>query len=228
MSIRWRTGSPGAVRPMLVLAAVVTLSGCGDGGGFAGKDRAKKPMSAANAPDTRPPAAAKIRLTRTGDAPAGCGPREVARQLVRLFAASNSGSARAAAFFAPEAAAGYGWWSVNGGGGEAITATDRSQLQRYLAARHAQQERYDLREVRVRPRQEEGIVDLEVKLARTASDLRRIGSQAWNTEGKGALHCDTGRVIVWSVTTSPDEELTDPVCPRFSRRPRTITACLTA
>jgi hypothetical protein len=214
------------VRTPLILGVVLLMSGCG-GGGPASTQAATKIVPVA---DAREPSAVSPRIivTRGGEAPAGCGARQVARRLVRLFTAANSGDPRAAKFFAPEAAPQQGWWGVNGGGVEAVTATDRSQFQRYVAARHTQRERYDLREVRVRPRQNGGIADIEVKLTRTATDIRRAGSKAWNTEGKGVFHCGLGTVVVWSVTTSPDDELTDVSCPHFSGRQGTVTACLAA
>jgi hypothetical protein len=207
----------------LILGVVLVMSGCGDGGP-ASTQGATTVVPVADAPE--PSAVSpRIMVTRDGEAPAGCGARQIARQLVRLFTASNSGDPRAAKFFAPEAAPRQGWWSVNGGGVEPVAATDRSQLQRYVAARHTQRERYDLREVRVRPRQDGDIADIEVKLTRTATDIRGAGSKAWNTEGKGVFHCGLRTVVVWSVTTSPDDELTDVSCPHFSGRQGTVTAC---
>ena len=179
------------------------------------------------APQTTEPA---IAVTRAAvDLPRACSPRRVAQVLVDYLGAAGSGDAGAARWFAPELASPSGWYSdsshqarlSNG----VMPATDRTTLAAYLRARLDQHERMSLVEVVINGARG-GLADIEFKLARRADDVPP-SSGAWNTEGKGAVHCGRRRIAVWSMSTVPPSERTARLCPEPRSRPArgTVLAC---
>jgi hypothetical protein len=109
-------------------------------------------------------------------------------------------------------AAGGGFYSVSNPGAD-VSATTARQLRRYLATRHRKHERLRLVELSVSYDARRGISGLDYKIARQADDVPP-GRGLWNTEGKGALECDSGAIVAWAMSTVPRSERTGRSCPR--------------
>jgi hypothetical protein len=171
-----------------------------------GEQRAS-PAPALTAATAEPP----VVVTRSAaDARDHCRPRAAARAVLRFLAEARAGRAAPFDFEALD-----GWYSVTSGvsapEGASATVTDRDALQRYLTARREQHERYRLRVVRT-SKMTGGNGGLEVALRRRADDLARGRWVA--VEGKGAIGCVSGTLLVWSMSSMPEDERVGPLCPR--------------
>jgi hypothetical protein len=213
----------------LALLGLSLLPGCGSPN-TAPSASDPRPTATSNGradQDQRPVDAQDVLVTRdSAVAPAGCGPSEVAALVMRLFDHINRNDSGAADLVAPEMAPDGGWWSVSGGPPSSrVTAATSDEFRSYVQRRFQMEERLRLVEIAVSYRG--NLADFGIKLQRTADDLPTSGDRDWNTEGKGAIDCRRMVVVVWSITTVPDSELTDPSCPRFVAKRNRVVACLT-
>jgi hypothetical protein len=92
---------------------------------------------------------------------------------------------------------------------------DSTRLARHFARRHRHGERLRLREVVVGYANSKG--QIEFRLDRRADDITTT-----RAAGKGAIDCDRGRIIVWSVGVAPGGR----ICPRPARRTGEPVACV--
>jgi hypothetical protein len=162
--------------------------------------------------------------------PSGCRPRRVVARITAFLEAFNRGDGSAARFAAPELAPHGGWYSVTEGdprrGGRHFVAERQNELERYFIERHRTGERMRLLEVAVGFAN--GLGHIEFRVDRRADDLRRLGIRTNIAYGKGALRCEDGKIIVWSMAMHAGRR--DPheayeVCPRPAARPAKIVAC---
>lgn len=179
------------------------LSGCGSGGNRAAM------LATATAPMV---ATMSVVATPTEDTalPAGCHPAELTALVERFLAAFNSGDqAQLRRFFLEQAAErGYErsgqerffhWYSVSqvvaGRPPAQFTAYTRDELLPYLARRHTQNERLQLRALHSDGRLGwHGGADVTYELAGQADDVPTFAAS-----GKGAIDCRAGMIFVWSM-----------------------------
>jgi hypothetical protein len=161
--------------------------------------------------------APEVVVTRAGRDEGGrCSPRAAASAIARFLDAVNRGDPGAANAFDFDAVG--GWYSDGLSKTRGVSIRSTAELQRYLLSRHRQQERLRLRELRIDA--SGGLGQLEFKLARRAQDL--VPGRWLAVEGKGALACDSGAPVTWTMGTSEPDEQVGPLCPR-PRTPRTPT-----
>jgi hypothetical protein len=218
------------VKAGLIAGALIALAvaGCGDRTATPRSPQRSVEPATAEAVTARETvtAQAEIVVTRAAPkAPARCRPRAAARAILRFFDASNRGSEKAAQMFDFDAVG--GWYSVGSGENApaeaSITARDRAALQGYLVARHGQAEQLRLRELRIDAETKLGQIEFHVR--RRADDL--ADGRWMPVEGKGAIACATGALVVWSMGTVEPDERTGRLCPRPRRRGDTaqVIAC---
>jgi hypothetical protein len=151
------------------------------------------------AAEARPPgddreAAARIVVTRDNTSlPAGCRPRPLARRIAAFFDAFNRGDPSAVEFVDPS----DGWYSVSDGRGRHFVTYSRRGLPEYFARRHRRGERLRLLEVDVSYAR--GLGHIAYRVDRRADDLARLGITGTTAIGKGAVNCETGKIVVWSM-----------------------------
>jgi hypothetical protein len=168
------------------------------------------------------PEPARVVVTRDDPAlPAGCRPRPLARRIAAVFDAFNRGDPSAVEHVAPSG----GWYSVSDGRRRHFVTYSRSGLPEYFARRHRRRERLRLEQVDVDFAH--GLGHIAYRIERRADDLRRVGITGTTALGKGAVDCDTGRIVVWSMGMPAGRvhgafELCPP--PR-TPRPGAIVAC---
>jgi hypothetical protein len=175
--------------------------------------------------------AERVVVTREdSELPSGCRPRQVAERISAFLAAINAGDGSAARYAAPELGPHGGWYSVTEGnprrGGRHSVASNRSSLASYFRRRHAHGERLRLLEVDVSYAY--GLGHIAFRVDRRADDLRRLGIRTTVAHGKGALRCEDGKIVVWSMgmEAGPEERhLEFTICPSPSVPVRAIVAC---
>jgi hypothetical protein len=180
------------MRPTALLA-------CAALGGCAADARAE--------PDVR----AGIVVTRDDPSlPAACRPRALATRIGRFLDAVSRGDPAAARFVAPSG----GWYSVTEGRARHFVAYERRELAEHLARRHDRGERVRLLDLAVGFAN--GLGQIEFRLDRRADDLRRLGVAGTIAIGKGAVNCDSGSIVVWSMgmPTGRDRHADLSPCPR--------------
>jgi hypothetical protein len=171
------------------------------------------------------------RVTVTRDDPGlpnGCRPLQVAHRITAFLAAFNRGDRSAARYAAPELGPYGGWYSVTEGnprrGGRHFVATRQSDLVRYFIRRHRHGERLRLLEVSVSVAS--GLGHIAFAVDRRADDLRRLGIRTNVAFGKGALRCEDGKIVVWSMGMHAGRsDLAFETCPPPPIRQRAILAC---
>ncbi len=158
----------------------------------------------------------RILVTRESSSlPSGCTPREVARLLIRLADAVNTGDANALdRLFAIEDPPGrhgsdrpepfFRWYSVG-----ATALYDRSELFPYFAERRRHGEHWEIIAVDVAPSWVRGGAGIGYALRRRADD---IPAASWLTRGKGEIDCAAQRIYVWAMGESPAQGAITP-CP---------------
>jgi hypothetical protein len=204
----------------------VFLAGCtadeGASGGLAERGAAD------GQPAPRDPAAwigataRRIVVTRDNAAlPAGCRPRRLARRIAAFFDAFNRGDPSAVSFADPS----RGWYSVSDGRPRRhFVTSSREGLLRYFARRHRRGERLRLEEVDVSYAR--GLGHMAYWIDRRADDLRRLGITGTTAHGKGAMDCETGEIVVWSMGMPPGRGHTPfQICPPPRRPSRATVAC---
>jgi hypothetical protein len=124
-----------------------------------------------------------------------CSPREVAQLIADFLTNLQGGSIQLNRFVAPRPI--FRWYSDNVSSGRIglRRAENRSTLKSYLMSRYARRDYIALAQLALSPPQR-GIGNFDFITYRTAAD---IPSDLPVTEGKGAVDCQTGRVIVWSM-----------------------------
>jgi len=139
-------------------------------------------------------APARVVVTRDDPAlPAGCRPRPLARRIVAFFDAFNRGDPAATGFVAPSG----GWYSVTDGRRRHFVTYSRRGLPAYFARRHRHGERLRLEQVDVSFGN--GLGHIAYVIDRRADDLRRLAITGTTAIGKGAVNCETGQIVVWSM-----------------------------
>jgi hypothetical protein len=164
---------------------------------------------------------ARIVVTRDDPAlPAGCRPRPLARRIAVFFDAFNRGDPSAADYIAPSG----GWYSVSDGGRRHFVTYSRRGLPGYFARRHRRGERLRLEQVDVSFGN--GLGHMAYLVDRRADDLRRLGITGTTAIGKGAVNCETGQIVVWSMGMPPGSgHERFEVCPLPRTPSRAIVAC---
>jgi hypothetical protein len=170
----------------------------------------------------RPSDGPRIVVTRHNPAlPAGCRPRPLARRIAAFFDAFNRGDPAAARFTDPS----RGWYSVTDGRPRRhFVSSTREGLLPYFARRHRHGERLRLEQVDVSYGR--GFGHIAYRIDRRADDLRRLGITSTTAHGKGAVDCETGEIVVWSMGMPPgDGHPPMVVCPPPRKPTRAIVAC---
>jgi hypothetical protein len=187
-----------------VTAAIACLlaAGCaadaqrprGDEAGATGRVAVTRDEAAPWVAVTREEDAPRVVVTRSDPSlPGGCRPHEVALRIAAFFDAFNRGDPGAVEFIAPSG----GWYSVSDGRRRHFVAYSRRGLPAYFARRHRQGERMQLEEVDVSFGN--GLGHIAYLIDRRAVDLRRLGITGTTAIGKGAVNCETGQIVVWSM-----------------------------
>lgn len=177
-------------------------------------------------PEEKPVAgtpAQEIRVTgEPARAPKACRPETVGRLVVDFFSAVNSGASRITDFFAPE----LEWYSVTEGDPQAdgrhFVSSDSTELREYFKNRAAHGERIQLLEIQVAYERRRNIGNVVYNLERTADDLAGYGDEA---HGKGAIDCETGRILVWSMSQGGNSVGVGELCPGRPDPPDVALAC---
>jgi hypothetical protein len=146
--------------------------------------------------------AERVVVTRDDpEMPSGCRPPRVAARIAAFLEAFNRGDGSAARFAAPELAPHGTWYSVTDGnprrGGRHFVAERQSALVRYFIGRHRSGERMRLLEVAVGFGNQLG--HIEFRVDRRADDLRGLGIRTNIAYGNGAMRCEDGRIVAWSM-----------------------------
>ena len=134
------------------------------------------------------------------DAPEGCQPDDVGRLVVQFFEAFNAGNVatRVDEFIAP--ASSFGWFSVQGIGERLNNdAYDRESLGDYLQRRSETGEKLRLIAMDTEYEQARNVTHIAYNVERNAPDQR---NGAAVVVGKGAIDCESGKIMVWSMGTS--------------------------
>jgi hypothetical protein len=196
---------------------------------------ARPPNTDREAADARPPSAdrapgalaraeaARVAVTRDDPTlPAECRPGTLARRIAAFFDAFNRGDPSAVHYVAPSG----GWYSVTEGRRRHFVTYSRRGLPAYFARRHRHGERLRLVELAVG--YANGLGQIEYRLERRAGDLRRLGITGTTALGKGAVDCEAGRIVVWSMGMPPgrgDAFIDADICPPPRARRAAIVAC---
>ncbi|MCP4960581.1 MAG: hypothetical protein GY925_15100 [Actinomycetia bacterium] len=149
--------------------------------------------------DTRAEASGFVAIGQS-DAPDGCGPDAVGRLVIGFFEAFNSGDieGRVDEFIAP--ANRFAWFSVDGVGERFDDdAKDRSTLGSYLQERSDAGERLGLVAMDAEYEQARNITHIAYNVERTEPETLE-GAKV--VVGKGAIDCESGKIMVWSMGTS--------------------------
>ena len=137
---------------------------------------------------------ARVAVTRDDPAlPAGCRPRPLARRIAAFFDAFNRGDPSAIRYVAPSG----GWYSVSDSRRRHFVAYSRRGLPEYFARRRRRGERLRLEQVDVSFGS--GLGHIAYSIERRADDLRRLGITGTTAIGKGAVDCESGQIVVWSM-----------------------------
>lgn len=166
-------------------------------------------------------AAPRVVVTRDDPGlPGGCRPRPLARRIAAFFHAFNRGDPSAVGYVDPS----DGWYSVTDGRRRHFVTYSRHGLPRYFARRHRHGERLRLLEVDVSHAR--GLGHIAYVVDRRADDLRRLGITHTRAIGKGAVNCETGQIVVWSMGMPPGHgHERFAVCPPPRVPSRAIVAC---
>jgi hypothetical protein len=165
-----------------------------------------------------------IRVTRDADrGPPTCPPQRVGATVTGFFGAINRGdAARAIDFLAPE----LRWYSVTEGnrrkGGRHFVARDSNTLRDYVRERVNMNERMFLLEIEVDYEHTRDLGHVAYNLLRIADDLNAYAAKAG---GKGAIDCDSGRIVVWSMAQGPKPLVVGELCPGQPDPPKIALAC---
>jgi hypothetical protein len=212
------------------VVACACLGGCAAGEEVSRGDRervaavvAKGEAARAAVREDTAPRETTTRIVVTRDdpgLPAACRPRRLARHIAGFFGAFNRGDPSAVDFVDPS----EGWYSVSDGRGRHFVTYSRSGLPEYFARRHRRGERLRLLEVDVSYAR--GLGHMAYRVERRAGDLARLGIVGTTAVGKGALDCETGKIVVWSMGQPAGQRFTRfAVCPRPTSRTGAIVAC---
>jgi hypothetical protein len=117
----------------------------------------------------------------------------LARRIAAFFDAFTRGDPAATGYIA----ASGGWYSVGDGRRRQFVTYSRRGLSGSFARRHHHGERLRLEQVDVD--YANGLGHIAYLVDRRAYDLRRLGITDTTAIGKGAVDCDTGRIVVWSM-----------------------------
>jgi hypothetical protein len=144
----------------------------------------------------------------------------LARRIAAFFDAFNRGDPAATGYIA----ASGGWYSVGDGRRRHFVTYSRRGLSGYFARRHHHGERLRLEQVDVD--YANGLGHIAYLVDRRADDLRRLGITGTTAIGKGAVDCDTGQIVVWSMgmPAGHGHERFE-VCPPPRTPSRAIVAC---
>ena len=146
--------------------------------------------------------------------------RGEAAGIAAFFDAFNRGDPSAIRYVAPSG----GWYSVTDGRRRHFVTYSRRGLPEYFARRHRHRERLRLEQVDVTFGN--GLGHVAYSIERRADDLRRLGISGTTAIGKGAVDCETGRIVVWSMgmPAGGGHERYE-VCPPHRVASRAIVAC---
>ena len=174
-----------------------------------------------------PPPSVRV-LRDNPDAPAACRVEQAARHVTGFLDAFNLADRRQLRrALAP--ATEFMWYSMTESGRDGrrhIAARTSGEALRYFAERHRERERMHLIEFDVDYDRARNLGQFSLVVARRASDLRRLGIGSRIASGKGAINCESGRIVVWSMAMGP-RSATGP-CTRdriASRRSSVVVAC---
>jgi hypothetical protein len=172
--------------PVVLGAFLLTVGGCNSG----------TPSSASNVPNAGETGAQVVVTRDDRTLPPGCRPAEVARLVSSFFSAFNRGGQRQlASFFGPV----FPWYSVNENeAARSFMASNRDDLLKYFAQRHAHYERLRLLKIRVGASNAPGNRDIVFLLTRQADDLQPVGDgPELLADGKGSIDCEKRTIFVW-------------------------------
>ena len=134
------------------------------------------------------------------DAPDGCQPDDAGRLVIGFFEALDVGNiaTQVDEFIAPVSS--FGWFSVQGIG-ERLNddAGDRESLGGYLQRRADVGEKLRLVAMDTEYERARNITHIAYNIEREAPD-KQHGAQV--VVGKGAIDCESGKIMVWSMGTS--------------------------
>lgn len=166
--------------------------------------------------------------------PSSCRPESVAQLLAGFFEDFNDGNAtRLGSYFSP--APNFKWYSVSEGdpakSGKHYVTYKPEDLPAYFNQRHETNEHLQLNEVAIRYDPAGNLGHISYVLSREADDLERPqNGRARVTEGKGAINCADGRIVLWSMATGPvgSSQGSRRVCPQppSSEEPYAAIACV--
>ena len=167
--------------------------------------------------------ATKIRVTRDSEeGPTPCHPARVGEVVSNFLDTFNEGDPAAADYFSEE----MEWYSMTewsrATGKRHFVTSDRAGLRRYIERRSDHGERMVLLEVRVQFDLGRDLGHIAYVLERTADDVEPTRPIAM---GKGAIECDTGRILLLSMGHDTRFQKGPEVCPGSADPPDIAVAC---
>lgn len=208
---------PGKRRRWLVIILSLVLTACNSGADPGRADTTEtQPESLVVVAATASPSAAQVSApTPTLESfPSGCSTAEVTALLTRFLDAFNKGDQDQLIQFFPQGQAEDDQDSVSFRYGvgrmedgmfvREFLAYTPADLPAYFAARHQQQERLELRMLRVTNSAPPGAIGIVFRMTRRADDLLE-----YMVRGKGAINCQTRTIIAWGMgafTTVQNDE----------------------
>ena len=165
----------------------------------------------------------EVRVTRDGsDGPESCSPQEVGELVVGFLGAVSEGEEQISTFFAPD----MEWYSLSewspGTGKRNFVTYGPEKLDPYFERRAKQHERQSLLEIDVSYELQRNIGHITYNIERTADDLPKSDPIVI---GKGAIDCETGTILVWSMSHDTRYQDAPALCPGEAEPPKVAIAC---
>ena len=162
-------------------------------------------------------------MTRdSGAGPAACAAADVGELFSSFLAGYSEGDATAVDAFSDD----MEWFSLSEWAREIgkrhFVTYDRPRLGRYIERRARQNDRMTLVEVQVQFDAGRNLGHLVYVIERTADDLDEDRPVVM---GKGAVECDSGKLLLLSMSHDARFQEASPLCPGQARPPTTAIAC---
>lgn len=165
-------------------------------------------------------------------APRDCRPYAVAKLMLRFFDRYNHGDSDSITqFVGPD----FQWFSITEGdtsaGGRSFTLRSGRELARFVNKRHIHHDRIDLMAIEVGYDAPRALGQMAFVASRKADDLKPgTGGPQSIADGKGAINCRTGAIVVTSLGMVPPGRNPPPhvvQCPPgpSTMPPMTVVAC---
>ncbi len=213
-----------AQRFVVLVASSVLLTGCTGvpGSSTVPQSSVPHPETSGSSPDKMTDKVVVTRDSSPVGAPLSCRPEAAGLFISNYITAVNRGLMHDLdRYFANSSR--FHWYSDATGSNIRIgtAANDRLSLLSYLESRHVHHEQVAIVQLAVAYRASDNSGNFEFNGKRVADDIAPEGSL---TVGKGALDCETGKIMVWSWGESVAGQLAA-ICPAGSEGGLPLIAC---